>query len=76
MEISDFSEDFPQETLQRLDQFLCLNMLINILGGETSYLRDSDEVSAAKLIKLYINKSNGAVFCRQLRELGGVLSVA
>lgn len=76
MEISDCPEDFPQETLQCLDQFLCLNTLINILGGETSYLGDSREVPAAKLIKLYIGKSNGTVFCRQLRELGDVLSVA
>lgn len=75
MEIWDCPEDFPQETLQCLDQFLCLNMLINNLGGEVCYLRDSQEVPATKLIKLYVEKSNGAVFCRQLRELGDVLSV-
>lgn len=51
-------------------------MLINILGGEICYLRDSQEVPAAKLSKLYIDNSNGAVFCRQLRGLGDVLSVA
>lgn len=76
MEISDCPEDFPQEYLQCLDQFLCLNMLINILGGDTCYLRDSQEDLAAILIKLYIDKSNGMVFFRQLRELRDVLSVS
>lgn len=76
MEIWDCPEDFPQETVQCLDQFLCLNMLINNLGGKMCYLRDSQEVPATKLIKLYVEKSNGAVFCRQLRELGDVLSAA
>lgn len=76
MEILDCPEDFPQETLQCLDQFLCLSTLINILDGETCYLRDSQEVLAAKLIKLYTDKSNGTVFCRQLGYLGGVLFVA
>lgn len=40
------------------------------------YLRDSQEVPATKLIKLYVENSSGALFCRQLRELGDVLSVA
>lgn len=76
MEIWDCPEDFPQETPQCLDQFLCLNMLINNLGGEICYLRHSQEVPATKLIKLHVEKSSGAVFCGQLRELGDVLSVA
>lgn len=76
MEISDCPENFPKETLQCLDQFLWLNMSINSMGGEMYKLRDSQEAPAAKLIKLCFDKSNGAAFYRQLRELGDVLFVS
>lgn len=41
---------FPRQSLLCLHQFVCLNVLINILNGKSGGPRNSQEVLAAKLI--------------------------